>query len=668
MKRRLLAIAAALAIPSWPTSADAWYFPEHVVIANDAIDQQAPEVRAILRAAVAKTRDESLPLCPNVTIGLDGLSAKTPLRTADVRAKMGFDCVPFSALPALAADHSNGTAELRGIIVGPRGRELVTAAAYEWRRFQDELVRSPKSPVERMSFVHELDVDYFYIDHGYEVRAGMSRAHFVDAGKSIERVVRDAAVAGAVDNATAQVVTHHLRSLELAARGRTLEALLEHGFAIHFLEDAFSAGHLVMNDALWTKGNDWARGRHDFFDARGLAVRRASSAETCDSFERAFETDLPPCWTTFGDGYLGTDRDSTDRAHVSRAVKKAQLLLAIALDPARIERMFAGLGEREKIAFAALLDPMPWWTLTPATRRAHVPDVRHAERIVRGALAAVGALRTGTTTTAASDIGQAPKPPLFAEEIATTATSPCVPSEETSDLCGAGKSIAFGSIGASLVRPLLVDLPEARDEITTLEGQAPKDHGLAFHLLASAAGGALFPPRAPVDFFAPSLGVSMGIGYRFGTYLPGRRNRSAIELNIGVSTALHYDSHREAGGHPQVTMLTQEIRGPILWELIASYMPPLDLKSVHESGSIILFGGTRIHEVISDVPELWGIDQEIAAVALSSGRGAYPLYSVSPEIRLHAGFADPSVVQPGLRSAWGPMISLSFVGGYATFF
>lgn len=202
-----------------------------------------------------------------------------------------------------------------------------------------------------------------------------------------------------------------------------------------------------------------------------------------------------------------------------------------------------------------------------------------------------------------------------------------------------------------------------------LEGQAAKDHGLAFHLLASASAGALFPPRAPIDFYAPALGVSLGIGYRFGTYLPGRRDRSAVELNVGVSTALHYDSHGNAGGHPQVTMLTQEIRGPILWELIASYMPPLDLANVHQSGSVILFGGTRIHEVVGDpAPRLWGVDQEIVAVALSRGRGAYPLYSVSPEIRMHAGFANPSVTQPGLGSAWGPMVSLSLVGGYATFF
>lgn len=668
----LAGIAAGIASLAIANDAGAWYFPEHVVIANDAIDQQAPEVRAILRGAVARAREGSLPLCADVGFGLDDLSEKTPLRTRDVHAKLGTDCVPFTALPAIAGDHSNGAAELRGVIVGTRGVELVTAAAYEWRRFQDDIARAAKTPIERMSFVHELDVDFYFIDPGYEIRAGKTRAHFVDAGRSLERIVHDSAMGGGLDNAVGQLIAHHLRSLDLAAQGHTSEALLEHGFAVHFLQDAFSAGHLVMNDRLWLHGNDWARRRHDFFDARGLAVHRATSVEPCDALERELEADVPSCWKTFGDGYLGESTDSSDRLHVIRAVKKAQILLALAFDPARVQRMFDALGDREKIAFAEALDPAPWWTIPASVRRSRTPTVAHAARVVRGAVEAAGKLRERASTSSVVEVGRTTPGPLFAPDIADTATNPCVPStddDETRDVCGDGRALAFGSIGASLLRPLLVDLPAARDDVSALEGEAAKDHGIAFHLLASASTGILFPPRAPVDFYSPAVGVSLGLAYRFGTYLPGRRDRSAVELNAGVATALHYDSHGRAGGHPQVTTLTQEVRFPIVWELIASYMPPIDLRKVHESGSIILFGGARLHEVITDpAPRLWGVDVELAAVALSRGRGAYPLYSVSPELRLHAGFADPSVVQPDLRGVWGPTVSLSLVGGYATFF
>ena len=54
-----------------------------------------------------------------------------------------------------------------------------------------------------------------------------------------------------------------------------------------------------------------------------------------------------------------------------------------------------------------------------------------------------------------------------------------------------------------------------------MEGEAALDHGIAFHLLASAATGAFFPRNAPIDFYAPALGVSMGLVTAF---VPNMRN------------------------------------------------------------------------------------------------------------------------------------------------
>jgi hypothetical protein len=232
-----------------------------------------------------------------------------------------------------------------------------------------------------------------------------------------------------------------------------------------------------------------------------------------------------------------------------------------------------------------------------------------------------------------------------------------------------GRALALGSVGASLIRPLLVDLPAAQDDASRLKGEAASDHGVAFQLLASATGGALFPHRAAVDLYLPGVGVAMGLAYRFGTYLPGRRNRAAFEINAGVSTSLHVDSRGHAGGHPQVTMLEQEIRWPLVWEALTSYVLPLDLGRSHTAGSVIALGGARVREVLTDpTPRFWGVDFEVVALALSSGRGAYPLYSVSPELRLHCGVADAGVVQPSLAGTWGPTLALTLSGGYATLF
>ena len=74
------------------------------------------------------------------------------------------------------------------------------------------------------------------------------------------------------------------------------------------------------------------------------------------------------------------------------------------------------------------------------------------------------------------------------------------------------------------------------------------------------------------------------------------------------------------------------------------------------------------HEIVTNpTPVFWGIDLELAAIALTSGRGAYPLYSSSPELRLYVGAANPRPPQPSFPAAWGPTVGIELTGGYATF-
>lgn len=656
-------------------TAGAWYFPEHVVITTDAVAQLPLEVREILHAAVERARVQGVPLCSAVEVGLEDVPATRAFVTKMLRAPHGVDCVPLTALPALAADHADGTVELRAVLGGDKGRELTTAAAFEWRRFLETVAGAPKAPIERMSFVHDLDVDFYFMDPGYELRAQKTRAHFIDAGRGLDDVVRDAGRAGAVDNAVAQLLVHHLRSLELAARGEAAEALLEHGFALHFLQDAFAAGHLAMTDQTWARGSTHARSRHDFFDAKGLRVLRATSVEPCRGLAESVEAGLPPCWTTFGDGHLGMTPDSPDRVHVVRAVKKVQLQLAMALDPTKMQAFASSLGEREQVALGDFLDPVPWWSLPRAARRKRPATGAYAQKLVAKAVEAIAEL-AATGGVPRIDVGRTSPGTLFPASVAAAAVDPCSgravetpAADEQEGPCPEGRTLALGSAGASLLRPLLVELPAAEADVTTLVGNVADDHGLAFQLLASASAATLFPRDAPVDVFAPGVAVSMGIAYRFGTYLPGRRNRSAVELNAGIATALHVDGRGNAGGHPQVTVLEQEIRWPILWEGLTSYTRPLDLGRSHTEGKVIFLGGARVREVLTDPrPRFFGADFEVIALALSSGGGAYPLYSVSPEVRMHVGFAHAGPVQPALEGRWGPTLSLTFTGGYATLF
>lgn len=299
---------------AWAGPARAWYFPEHVIIAHDGVMELPPELRGVLMDAVARARSEGLRICPRVEVQIEDVPQKQPLQTPMIHSALGAGCVPYAALPALAGDHASSAAELRTVLSTEKGIEITSAVAYEWSRFQTALQRLPNSSLERMSFVHSLDVAFYFIDPGYELRAQATHAHFTDGGRRIDEVVRIAAATGDVNTSLGQFLAHHLRSLQLAAQGNVTEALLEHGFALHFLQDSFAAGHLVMTDETWKSGNARARRRHDFFDAKGLAVGRAMSVEPCPllgagSLELS---GLTPCWVTSGDGYLGTSPDASD--------------------------------------------------------------------------------------------------------------------------------------------------------------------------------------------------------------------------------------------------------------------------------------------------------------------------------------------------------------------
>jgi hypothetical protein len=672
-----LAIALAACALATAGDARAWYFPEHVVITRDGVMQLPPEIRAVLQDAVSRARTEGLPrLCPRLDVPMEELAQKKPIATRMILSASGAECVPYSALPALAGDHANDASELRRVLTTEKGIEIVSAVAYEWGKFQEALARLPNASLERMSFVHALDVDLYFIDPGYELRAQSTQAHFVDAGRPIEEAARAAVTTGNFDDALAQFLAHHLRSLQLATRGSVGEAILEHGFAMHFLEDAFAAGHLVMTADIWRHGNAYVRRRHDFFDAKGLAVGRAMSAEACPelaagSLELA---GLTPCWTSSGDGYLSTAADASDRLHAARAATKAELEFALALDPARVASAVEALGEREQLAFGQLVEPLPWWTVSPGERRTLGASASRTLRLVRGAGVAVGRLRDAAPMRA-TVVGAPPSPGVLDPQWFANAFDPCEAADEVdpalrddAESCGPGRSLATGTVGASLIRPMLVEWPASRLAASTLEGESKQDFGWAAQLLAGAQATALLPAHAPVDFFAPAVGVAAGLSYRWGTYLPGRVNRAIFELNVGISESLQYDSRGASGGNPHVTMLDQELRWPIVWEILTSYRLPLDIAKGHEAGGVLFLNGVRVHELLTNpAPVFWGIDLELAAVALSAGHGSYPLYLASPELRLYLGLARPRTTQPSFPDTWSPTLGIELTGGYATF-
>ena len=665
--RGAVVLLALLALVLVPRTAGAWYFPEHVVLTGDGHGALAPELRAIIGEAVADARRDGLSLCERTDLTLEDVLLDVPLSTRMILTPASVACVPYASLPGLAGDHASDVAELRAVLASRKGIELVSTVAYEWRRFRESMRRG-QSSLDRMSFVHDLDVALYFLDSEYADRARATRVHFRDLDRSFEVVLRDLSHEGRIDDVIARFVFHHMRSLVLAAHGHRVEALLEHAFAIHFLEDAFASGHLVMSTASWAAGRDSVRLRHDSFNAEGLQVTRAMSREPCSSLATGTLelAGLPPCWTTTGDGHLGLTADTTDRLHVAAALSRAELAFAVALDPDRVLSWATTLGELQLLALGSKLDPLPWWTVDADLRRTLPTGSKHAMRIVQSAVLAVGKLRKlpvpGAAGVAVPRLLGALDPSIIDGVLAARLTTGGDQSEDPTPDDGADAG------GVYLLRPILAQLPTSQQDTGPIHPQGRLDHGWAVQLFAASGGTMLIPRDAPIDFFGPGVGASAGFSYRFGTLLPGRRARAIAEFNLGASTMLHVNTRGDAGGNVFVTLLDQELRWPIVWEALTTYKLPLDLAAIHRAGRVLMFNGIRAHEVIRGSSFTFlGAEIEALAIALGDGRGTHPLYALSPELRFYAGLANPRAVQPSYTNSLGVTFGLTFTSGFATF-
>jgi hypothetical protein len=345
----LPAFAAALLAPN---PARAWYFPEHAEMTRLALQDFTPAFATqTIQGAVTDARASGLPLCPGV------LTALHAVPTAGDSAT----CIPYGVLAAIAGDHANDATDLRRALSAPMyrlwpasnqtlGAQITAAARGTWIDFQrqmpTEVVRIWTSDVSRVDaraqelpytlaprdFVRVLDAKLWVIDPAYVSRAGDAKTHFHDPTSPVEATLMRAA-AGGLDNTLAQALAHHARSLQLALRSRQesdasvrvalrSEALLEHAFAVHFMEDGFASGHIATDPAV---ASDQRRAhRHDYFDRQGLGVTRALARRRC-IFQRApsdrRSMGLRGCWAAHGDGFAGSE----DRLHVGEAVGAASV-------------------------------------------------------------------------------------------------------------------------------------------------------------------------------------------------------------------------------------------------------------------------------------------------------------------------------------------------------
>lgn len=656
VRRAVFAIVLCLALLVGPAPALAWYLPEHVTVTTEALREVSSLALHPIERTIEEARKEHFLICPRGDLALEDVGIARPVVTKRLKAELFVNCVPYSALPAMAGDHSVDAHDLEQMVYSPvesfdpkampLGHEIVTATALEWKRFLADLKRDPLH-LDRAGYVHALDVFLYFLDDTYVKRTTSSHKHFHDAGKSVEEVALAFANGKSQDNVLAQVLLHHLRSLQLARGGPRdrVEALFEHAFALHFLSDAFSAGHLVQRDTEWIYGDDSVRARHDFFGMNGVRVRRAQSTSPCD---REIGFGLAPCWLTYGDGHLGLEYDAPDRAHLREATRLAIVQFALALDPDYVLEQVDKLPAASLVTIGSRLDAAPWWIWPPwkTPPTPEVAKIKERFEVLAGTLKRLNETSPGVVTQAM--VSGATHP---IDLVAQPSTS--LPAEV--------------AVGRDVFAPLIALWPAVDGDIGVLTGELKVEHGFAYQLYGNVSTRMYGSAFAPWDIVPFDFGASMGLAYRVGNYVPGRVSRALFEANAGLSIGMHVDTG--SGDVRMLPFFQQELRWPALYEIVTTYKRALSVKTVQNAGYLVFLSGMRMHELVSQPRfAILGFDLEVAAWAIARGNGTYPTYQSSPEFRFHLGMADPSPLAPSAHRAWGPYLSVTLTGGYATFF
>ena len=295
----------ALILAALPATASAWIYPEHRDIAVAGIEKLPPAQRAVLDALWEEARKVNpARLCPVPSAGDQGVHPA---------------CIDLAAVPAMSGDHSCSPREVaERVIPGDWILPVASIAAQTQVKIDEAEDRDTILNVNAWSNLALQSADPEYVS-----RAGANNAHFLLPRTNNDPVeyAMSAIRQGAPLNAIGLYLQYHVAALELAQRYATdppppaerpmaaYRILVTEGYALHWLEDSFAAGHVVG-----TWGSDaWRKGTHDYYNEFGY-----------DSFTWGGEPAV-----LFGDSHMR----NSDLRRGSDAVERSLAQLVGALTP-----------------------------------------------------------------------------------------------------------------------------------------------------------------------------------------------------------------------------------------------------------------------------------------------------------------------------------------------
>ena len=263
-RMRLLSVLGLISLMT--ITVVAWVFPEHRDIALLGLQHLDAAQSGVLNKLWAEARM--------------GHESRLCAEMADAAQAANPTCVDYAAWTAIAGDHSCSARDMLGIILDSPWILKVAGVSAQLKTRLAVATRRDK----RTNAVRSSDFALLRADPDYVTRAGSNNAHFLlarsDVNMAPDAYGQLALGANADINALATYLWYHLRALAEAdriARGgvssdiypQVARAILaDEAFALHFLEDSFSSGHVAG-----TWGNSAVRkGTHDYYSEHGLEV------------------------------------------------------------------------------------------------------------------------------------------------------------------------------------------------------------------------------------------------------------------------------------------------------------------------------------------------------------------------------------------------------------
>ncbi|MBI3183747.1 MAG: hypothetical protein HYZ28_16545 [Myxococcales bacterium] len=286
-RRAATIVALACLLAARPAAA--WLFFEHDRIGSEAVRRLPPEAKDRLQAAwtaATAARPNGDRYCKRIDLGVSAESVQDQARW----------CAGFSTLGAIAGDHACDPAEVSAVI---ESADWIGGVLVNSRDLAMEMALLDPGGPDRVDAWREHNLALQSLDPDLVARAQANWSHFLPPleGESakgrapplatdLTAYLSSALLAG--DRLNAVAVYAHYHRLALAAAtaagcqhqegafncdpagaARLWQALAAEGFALHFLEDAFSSGHVAG-----TWGDVGQRlGSHDYYSERGLDVR-----------------------------------------------------------------------------------------------------------------------------------------------------------------------------------------------------------------------------------------------------------------------------------------------------------------------------------------------------------------------------------------------------------